>query len=181
MPLKCIAYIHWEFLNHRFLRITYTYTKTQCFFFFPCKIKFYTWQKWKFVPVKNKCPWKNLKNPRKEPVKIFLKVCPCNSKKCPWKKKNAKLCPWNYIKSPCKHTVSACENSFVPREKIQKNTKKYPWKTKVGVQKINIWPKSGRENSFSACKKIEKTGKKTFHGHYFSTGEKKTLPKNGIF
>ena len=139
--------IHWEFLNDRFLRITYTYTKTQCFFFFPCKIKFYTWQKWKFVPVKNKCPWKNLKNPRKEPVKIFLKVCPWNSKRCPWKK-NAKLCPWNYTKSPCKHTVSACENSFVPREKIQKITKKYPWKTKVGVQKINIWPKSGREKGF---------------------------------
>ena len=92
-------------------------------------------------------PVKKLEKPTKRARKIFPESVPVKLKKMPVKK-NAKLCPWNYTKSPSKHTVSACENSFVPREKIQKITKKYPWKTKVGVQKINIWPKSGREKGF---------------------------------
>ena len=111
--------IHWEFLNDRFLRITYTYTKTQCFFFFPCKIKFYAWQKWKFVPVKNKYPWKNLRNPRKEPVKIFLKVCPWNSKWCPWKKiaKYAR----ETIQNPLVNTqFQPVKTHLLPVKKIQK-------------------------------------------------------------
>ena len=125
--------IHWEFLNDRFLRITYTYTKTQCFFF-PCKIKFYTWQKWKFVPVKNKCPWKNLKNPRKELVKIFLKVCPWNSKRCPWKK-----------------------NANYARETIQNplvNTQFQPVKTHLfPVKKSKKLLKNTREKQKWACKR----------------------------
>ena len=84
--------IHWEFLNDRFLRITYTYTKTQCFFFSRVKSNFTRDKNG------NLCPWKinarektwkpskRAREKKKLPVKIYLNLCPWNSKWCPWKK-----------------------------------------------------------------------------------------------
>ena len=67
-------------------------------------------------------------------------------------------------KLPVKNKIYAGENCFVPREKNQKITKKCPWKTKVGVKKVKIWPESGREKKVFAREKIQKKPKKAFHG-----------------
>ena len=124
-------------------------------------------------------PVKKLEKPTKRARKNFPESVPVKHKKMPVKKKQ------NYaretIQNPLVNTqFQPVKTHLFPVKKFKILLKSTREKHKVGVKKINIWPKSGRENSFSACKKIEKTGKKTFHGHYFSTGKKKTLPKHGI-
>ena len=67
--------------------------------------------------------------------------------------------------------------NFVPvkkNEKNPKNSKKCPWKKKVGVKKLKNGPKSGREKGKMPVKKLKNRPNIAFTGTFNFDGEKNT-------
>ena len=89
------------------------------------------------------------------------------------KKKTVQILPVKKKSTREKNQIFARENEFTAREKTKKSARE----KKMGVKKLKIGPKSGRENNKVPVKKSKKRPKMVFTGTFFSRVKKKHSSK----